>query len=169
MDISRVLLADDRGAGSAAQRRQVREGLYERLRRWFIGLPEIFGAGRKPPPYVVLLRYTLALAWFGLPVRRLTDQQNALPHPRHKPLRLQHRRRPLKYNLRRPQNPRKPPPLQPKPPHKIQRLGTLPIRRPRHSRPHTPAPARLRHEPRALLRHVRDNARLIHDAGVRVV
>lgn len=55
MDISRRLFADETRAG-AAQRRQVREELYERLRRWHARMPEVFATDRKPPPYIILLR-----------------------------------------------------------------------------------------------------------------
>lgn len=65
MDISRRLFADEThgtsGSGSGlgpstAQRRQVREELYERLRRWHARMPGVFATDRKPPPYIILLR-----------------------------------------------------------------------------------------------------------------
>lgn len=54
-DISRRLFSGD--TGGVARKRQVREGLYERLKRWYAALPEILGPGRKPPPYIILLRF----------------------------------------------------------------------------------------------------------------
>lgn len=55
MDISRSLFGKRQDRG---QRRQLREDLYERLRAWHDRLPEVFAMGSKPPPYILLLRYS---------------------------------------------------------------------------------------------------------------
>ena len=68
MEISRNLFAhhdNERtyGVSSAALRRQVRDDLYERLRRWHEGLPLVFATERKPPPYIILLRLVSYLTY----------------------------------------------------------------------------------------------------------
>lgn len=65
LDISKELFSEDRSVTSASQRRQVKENLYERLRRWHGALPRIFGPETKPPPYIILLRYVSLVYAFG--------------------------------------------------------------------------------------------------------
>ncbi|KAF7172564.1 hypothetical protein CNMCM5623_004745 [Aspergillus felis] len=67
-DISRVLFADDQSNASAAYRRQTKDDLYERLRRWHNALPDVFDPGRRPPPHIILLRlryFTLVINLFS--------------------------------------------------------------------------------------------------------
>ncbi|KAH1331480.1 hypothetical protein KXV58_007958 [Aspergillus fumigatus] len=67
-DISRVLFADDQSHASTAYRRQTKDDLYERLRRWHNALPDVFDPGRRPPPHIILLRlryFTLVINLFS--------------------------------------------------------------------------------------------------------
>ncbi|KAI9925732.1 hypothetical protein MW887_005534 [Aspergillus wentii] len=66
-DMSHSLFTDEERPASPARQRQVKEDLYERLRRWHGALPDIFDLGRKPPPYIILLRmryHTLVINLF---------------------------------------------------------------------------------------------------------
>ena len=72
-DISRRLFSGD--TGGVARKRQVREGLYERLKRWYAALPEILGPGRKPPPYIILLRLSPPLPFYIFLLNGLTTAE----------------------------------------------------------------------------------------------
>ncbi|EYE94972.1 putative C6 transcription factor [Aspergillus ruber CBS 135680] len=94
LDISKELFSEDRSVTSASQRRQAKENLYERLRRWHGALPRIFGPETKPPPYIILLRmryYTLVINVFACntddDVSSTTSDAPKTPEsePRHSP------------------------------------------------------------------------------------
>lgn len=62
MDLSRSLFGNRQ---DRVRRRQLRDDLYERLRGWHDRLPEVFAMGSKPPPYILLLRYSLPFSIQG--------------------------------------------------------------------------------------------------------
>ncbi|EAW10939.1 Zn(II)2Cys6 transcription factor [Aspergillus clavatus NRRL 1] len=98
-DISRALFADDLSNASAAYRRQIKEDLYERLRRWHNALPDVFDPGRRPPPHIILLRmryFTLVINLFSSSpdddVSSVASDAPQTPEspPRHSPIRRYH-------------------------------------------------------------------------------
>ncbi|KAB8227453.1 Zn(II)2Cys6 transcription factor [Aspergillus alliaceus] len=67
-DISQQLYAINGSSFSAYHQRRTKEALYERLWRWYQGLPDTFNPDRNPPPYIILLRmryHTLTINLFS--------------------------------------------------------------------------------------------------------
>ncbi|KKK26381.1 hypothetical protein ARAM_006293, partial [Aspergillus rambellii] len=79
-DMSQRLFSIDEALSSAEDQRRTKEALYERLRRWYAGLPRTFDTARKPTPYVIMLRmqyHTLVINLFLFKINDNTPSTEA--------------------------------------------------------------------------------------------